>query len=368
MIATAKSTTRVGIASEIGLSKMSVSNIVDEFIQSGSIEESEQERSHNQGRNPVRLRFTDHAPKTIGIIINRDHCSAVLCDFYLNIIKSESRNTYGCNKNELFQYICDMIDILMSYNETILGIGVASIGPLDIREGIILNPPRFGGIKNLPLCNMLKARYNLPVYLDHQYNAAAIAEKLYGCAKDFLSFIFVGIKDGIGAGIYVNNRVLRGALGLGSELGHMSIDNHGVLCACGNKGCVENYACTTAILDRIKHETGIQMDFAQCCKSAENEVIDHILTDALDKLSVCLVSVVNLLNPEAIILGHESVMLPDKYLKKMERYINEHKLSGNYAYNRIKLLKPYYGEKSQNVGAACIILSKVFDGKLLPDI
>ena len=104
--------------------------------------------------------------------------------------------------------LCGLIDSMLAWEPNVLGIGVASIGPLDVAMGVLLNPPRFYGIKNVPLVAELKERYGIPVLMDHQYNSAARAEKLFGCGKNFSSFIFVGITNGIGAGIYLDGRIL----------------------------------------------------------------------------------------------------------------------------------------------------------------
>ena len=143
----------------------------------------------------------------------------------------------------------------------------------------------------------------------------------------------------------------------------MSVDYKGIHCECGNFGCVENYASTNVICSRAQAATGRRMTFEECCRYSEEAVIDQILKDAIDKLCSCLVSVSNLLNPEAIIMGHESVKLPDRYLTRMEEYINRYKLSEGY--DHIQILKPHFGEESQLVGAACNVLSKVFEGELL---
>lgn len=363
LIATSESNTRIGLARASRLTKMSVTNIIDEFIHMNLIVEGEREKKELQGRNPALLDFSPDAPKVIGVLINREYCAAVLCDFHLNVLREERREIDNNEKEWFLHNIYGLVDSMMEEEKNILGIGVASIGPLDVANGVLLSPPRFYGIKNLPLASLLEERYALPVFVDHQYNSAARVEKLFGCAKEFSSFVFVGITNGIGAGIYLDDQIWQSRSGLGSELGHMSVDYKGAPCECGSFGCVENYASVNVILSRVERAVGRRMTFEECLRDSGEAVIDQILTEALDKLSSCLVSVSNLLNPEAIIMGHESVKLPERYLRRMEAYINQYKLLEDY--NHIQLLKPYFGEESQLVGAACNVLAQVFDGKLL---
>ncbi len=365
LIATKESNTRVGIAKASRLTKMSVTNIIDEFIHMNLVEEGGREKKDFQGRNPSLLDCSPNAPKAVGVLINRGYCAAVLCDFHLNAVRTARREIDSRDKDRLPEILYGLVDEMMEEEKNILGIGVASIGPLDVTDGVLLSPPRFYNIKNLPLAALLKEKYGLPVFVDHQYNSAARAEKLYGCGKDFSSFLFVGITDGIGAGIYLDGDILKSRWGLGSELGHMSVDYNGIPCECGSRGCVENYASVNVILEQVETAIGRRMTFEECLSHSEEEAIDQILTQALYKLCSCLVSVSNLLNPEAIIIGHEGVKLPERYLKQLETQLNRYKLSEDY--NHIGIIKPHFGEESQLLGAACNVLAQVFEGELLFD-
>lgn len=368
LIAVEEANTRMMLTRKSGLSKMSVTNIIDEFLGKKLVIEGKKEYQEIQGRNPATLEISPKAPRIIGLLINREYCAAVLCDFQLHV---EKKAVIDLTREELAQdakatllaYIFKLIEEMPVGRENILGIGVASIGPLDVEKGMILNPPRFYGIKNVPVKDILQERYGLPVFLDHQYNSAAKAEKLFGHGKHFPSFVFVGITNGIGAGIYVDGKMLRSVGGLGSELGHMSIDYHGIPCECGNRGCVENYASVNVICEKAEAVLGRKVDFSECCALYQDTEVDRILSDAVEKLCVCLVSVVNLINPEVIFLGHEGTELPDCYIERMERVINERKLS--MGYGQVKVMKASFGEEQQLIGAACNVLDKVFSGKIL---
>ena len=365
LITTGECSTRISLARSSRLTKMSVTNIIDEFIQMKLVVEGEREKQEIQGRNPVLLEISPSAPKVIGILINREYCAAVLCDLLLNVLCTKRIEMDSGDREWFLDNLCGLIDSMLDWEPNVLGIGVASIGPLDVAKGVLLNPPRFYGIKNVPLVAELKERYGLPVFMDHQYNSAARAEKLFGCGKNFSSFIFVGITNGIGAGIYLDGRILQSQAGLGSELGHMSVDYRGVRCECGNYGCVENYASATVICRKAEAAVGRRLTFDECCELCDETIIDRIITDAVDKLGYCLVSVCNLLNPEAVILGHEGVKLPQRYLERMEDYINQHKLTSGY--NHIRILKASFGEETQLAGAACNVLDQVFRGRILFD-
>ena len=215
LITTGECSTRISLARSSRLTKMSVTNIIDEFIQMKLVVEGEREKQEIQGRNPVLLDISPSAPKVIGILINREYCAAVLCDLRLNVLCTKRIEMDSGDREWFLDNLCGLIDSMLAWEPNVLGIGVASIGPLDVAMGVLLNPPRFYGIKNVPLVAELKERYGIPVFMDHQYNSAARAEKLFGCGKNFSSFIFVGITNGIGAGIYLDGRILQSQAGLG---------------------------------------------------------------------------------------------------------------------------------------------------------
>ncbi len=363
LLATEKANTRVELAKASKLTKMSVSNIIDEFLSNDIVVEGEMIEQKVRGKNPVFLSISPKAPKIIGVLIAREYCSAILCDMNLKIIIEKTVTlSKSTNVDKWLQVIYSLIDDLLEQEKNICGIGVASIGPLDVKKGLILSPPRFYGISKIVITNVLESRYKLPVYLDHQYNSAAKAEKLFGIAEQYSSFMFVGVTDGIGAGIYQRNHLLQ-SNGLGSELGHMSIDYNGAKCDCSIPGCIENYASTAAIVKEVAKKTGRQISFEECCReSASSGAIDVIISSAIDKLTLCLTGVVNLLNPELIILGHDGVQIPGRYLSEMEEYINLHKLSGDY--NHISVKKSGFGERAQLLGSACNVIDAIFKGNI----
>ena len=108
-----------------------------------------------------------------------------------------------------------------------LGIGISSIGPIDFDRGMILNPPYFYGIHDIPVASLLEDRYSLPVFMDHDNQSAALAELLYGNGKNRDSFMLLGIARGVGCGIVKNGALYVDSRKLAPEVGHVSIDYRG---------------------------------------------------------------------------------------------------------------------------------------------
>lgn len=368
LVATGECTSRIAVAKRTQLSKMAASNLIAEYIAEGVIEEREQIRVEGKGRNPIELVIASGAPKMIGLHIFRDRCSAILCDLQLNILRKSSFRLDAVSARQFFSKLYRIIDAVMNAagDARICGIGIGSSGPVDIETGVILRPPNFFGLQNIDVVSRLKARYNLPVFFDSQYDCAALAEKYYGNGRDVDDFMFVGIANGIGSGVISSGRVLYSHAGLTSELGHVSIDVRGNDCSCGNKGCVETYVSTPIIEGRMQKATGLNMTFREFCTQEDEAVarkLRPIFEEMIEYLACSLVSVANLFNPQKIIMGHDSFWIPDGYLSSLEETINRRKLSGNYKH--VAVQKSFFEDESQFRGCACSLLTKIFDNGVL---
>lgn len=363
LIASQTCRTRIDLSKTTGLAKMTVTNIISEFIQNKLVVECEEELTEVCGRNPILLKISEQAPKVIGLLIFRDRIEAVICSLTLEIIAIESIHFNHLTREELIEDCFIVIDRLLKKGENILGIGVASIGPVDIWKGIIVNPPRFYGIENVNILEHLKNKYALPIFLDHDNNSAALAEKLLGIGKNMEDFIFLGISNGIGSGIIGGGQVYHNRRGYSPEIGHVSIDLNGIPCACGSRGCLEMYASTYVMLKKLKEATGLDLEYEQFCRLHGEGEVERIFEEMLRDVSAALVSVVNVLQPEMIVLGHDCIDWDDRYVRRLEELVNEKQMVRDNS--KILVKKAHFGKKAQLVGAAANVADQVFRGDLL---
>ena len=161
LIATGTCNTRIELSRRTGLAKTTVTNIVAEFMEKGIVKECEEELTEVCGRNPIILKVADQAPKIIGILVFRTNIQTVLCSLDMQIFRTETIEFGELTGDILIQNAFELIDRMMEEEKNILGIGIASIGPVDIRNGIILNPPRFYGVKHVPIKEAIQKKYRL---------------------------------------------------------------------------------------------------------------------------------------------------------------------------------------------------------------
>jgi len=359
LICTGKEPSRIQLSQATGLTKMAVTNIISELMEQGYVEEGTASLNTGVGRNPIILTAASNAPKIIGVHISRDGCYAGLFDLKLQVLAEEVQPFASETQESIIEKLFTALDRIYAKEHHILGCGISIVGPLDVLSGMVLNPPDFFGIVNLPLVHLLSQRYHFDVLMNNDMNGAALAEKLYGAGKKYHNFLYVGISHGIGSGIISEDRLFQNGSGFVGELGHTSIDCQGELCACGRKGCLECYISEPVMLDKLKTSTGWQLSFREFCQRSDDPRVDAILTDMVCKLSYALVNQVNLLNPQAIFIGHEGSFVPDRYISFLEKEINCRKFSQDYL--KIRVEKSPFGVHAPLYGSACLVLDRFFE-------
>jgi glucokinase len=205
-------------------------------------------------------------------------------------------------------------------DDVLQGIGICAPGPLDPNIGVILNPPNVPCWRNFPLADEISRKYNVPVKVDNDANAAALAEALWGAGRGFRNIFYATLGTGIGTGIVFDGHIYHGRTGAAAEGGHVSIDYRGPICACGKPGCIEVFASGPAIAKRAQALlTANQTQSPILRKMASGNSVttqmvgeayaqgDPVATETLREtvqlLSLWLGNMIDLLEPDVIIIG-----------------------------------------------------------------
>lgn len=202
--------------------------------------------------------------------------------------------------------------------ERVAGVGIGCPGPLDLERGRVLDTPNLGW-PDYPIRDRVAARLRLPATLDNDANCATYGEWWQGSGRGARSVVGVTIGTGIGGGLVVNGRLVRGASGTAGHLGHMTIELDGRRCGCGNRGCLEAYASGTSIAARAREgiEAGSESEITRLVDGDLSRITALTVYDALllgdryarevmlesaEYLGVGVANVVNLLNPEVVVV------------------------------------------------------------------
>lgn len=364
MVAIGQCTTRSDLVRSTGLSKMAISNIVSGMLAQDYLVETGVSPSDELGRRPTGLAISPKAPKVAGLVVHRNRVDAVLCDLKLTPLKRESLPIAGdMNKDKLMSMVFRALDTVVTGSPSVVAIGLSSIGPISIAEGKILKPYYFYGIENVNIVEQVQQRYGLPVFFDHDNQSAVLAESLYGNARNHSDVLFVGIGQGVGCGILADNKLYCNSRGLPPELGHVSIDVNGRVCACGNRGCVEAYIRSPELLRRMQYHTRQDLSLLDFGKIEGNEILDSIYSDAVNRLATAIVSIINMLNSELILLGNDAIYWPDRHIATLEALINQRRFVEWSQPVQVK--RAYFLQDAALMGAACNAISQIFQGNLI---
>jgi glucokinase len=234
-------------------------------------------------------------------------------------------------------------------------------GPLDIARGIIYSPPNLPGWDAIPLKDLLQERFRLPVFVEHDGNAGALAEWRFGAGRGARDLIFLTLGTGLGGGIILNGRIHRGASDLAGEVGHMRIAPDGPL-VYGKRGSWEGY-CAGQALARLAQELfparwgqGIATpEVARLALAGDADAL-AVVERVGDYLGQGLAILADILNPELIVLGSLAVRLGETLLAPARRAMQREALPGAYAACRI--VPAALGEQIGDIAALCAALTE----------
>lgn len=363
LIATGACRSRIELSRRTGLTKTAISHIVNDFLQQNVLEETSLQNRQGTGKSPMGLAVSPKMKKIVGILIQRGYCEAVLCDIQLNILRYERVDMQLQTADELIFQVCALADRMMQTEEEIIGIGCASIGPVSVKEGRIIQPLHFNQIQDIPIASILQERYGIPVCFDHDNQSAVLAEYYFGNERGYQDIFLVSVGRGVGCGVVVDGHRIHSYTGYAPEIGHVSIDSRGPACQCGNNGCVECYINSVDVRERMKRATGLDLSYREFCARTDLKEIREILEDITDKLLFALLNTLNILNSQIILLCMDCIYWPDVYIERLEREINRKKF-GNRGI-LVPVRKVRFLEKTQVLGSAANVLSRLFKGELI---
>lgn len=248
-------------------------------------------------------------------------------------------------------------------------IGIASPGPLDPYNGVILNTPNIPQWKNFPLAPKLSEHFGVPVFLDNDANMAGLGEWQFGAGKGHSDLVYLTISTGIGGGVISNNHLLQGFRGMGAELGHMLIDPEGPLCGCGKPGHVESFSSGPAITRYVNEQiaagqkTSLQSDPnlgpAQIADAALTG--DALAISAFERagryLGMAVANYLAIFDPSILIFGGGVSQVGDLLFKPFEESLRRYVFHPHYLDN-LTITKAALGDDAGLLGAMALARMK----------
>ena len=356
---------RAKLAKKSNLKQATVTNIINDFISWGLVREVGY-MAGKKGRRSVGISINNDDYGVIGIQLARKHFGVGIYDLSGNevvrkFVQTETRQSPRKVMDGLMEGVQGLID--GCGERKILAIGMAVPGPYSVRRGRIELMTGYDGWSDILIGEELETRFGLPVFLENDANAGALAQYWYDSKKNQDGvLIYIADGQGVGAGIFNNGELLKGVLGMAGEIGHMSINHKGPRCSCGNYGCLESYCSSIAFTKEVNRIlapiTNYTFQEAAQMVRDQNPIVTEIYSSCCDYLASGIANIINCFNPTVIVIGDEmSHVDPDIMLDRVRREVKNRVIPEIFANISISLSKV---ENSMIHGAAIGAIRDIF--------
>jgi len=359
---------RAEIARRLDLTRAAVTAIVDDLLVTGITRESERIVSQS-GRPPVVLEIDPTHGYVVGIDFGASHIGLLVADLGAHILEEieipldiqDGPKICLDRADRLLQEILSKTKLEI---KDILAIGVGVPGPIVSDAGMVLAPPIMPGWDRFPIRDTLEKKWGRPVSLNNDAELGALGEWAAGAGRGESNLAYIKVGTGIGCGLLIEGKIYRGITGSAGEIGHLTIDENGPLCACGNHGCLEAFAGGRAIaqqaMDAIKggRRTGLAsfqtngtITARQVAAAARQGdlVAQQILSQAGAHIGIAIAGLVNIFNPGMVIIGGGISQNGDIILEPIRQVVNRRSLPA--ATRVVHITTAMLGRRSSSIGA-----------------
>ncbi len=339
---------RAELAQRMDLSRAAMTTIVNDLINCNAIRETES-RNGQSGRPPIILEVNASRGYVVGIDMGASHLSIILTDFGAQVIDeieipfsvADGPETCVGIANKLLEDLLKKNQLTIK-NISALGLGVP--GPIASEAGMVFAPPIMPGWDGYPIQTNLEARWGLPISLNNDAELGALGEWAYGAGRGENHLAYIKVGTGIGSGLLLNGQIYRGATGSAGEIGHLTIEENGPLCDCGNAGCLEALAGGKAIARQAREailkgqrtllssmgpvEALTARDVASAARRGDL-VSQKIIASAGRYLGIAIAGLVNLFNPRTIVVGGGVAQIGDLLLQPIRDTVTQRSLQAS---------------------------------------
>jgi predicted NBD/HSP70 family sugar kinase len=314
---------RVELSRITGLTKTTISSIINEFIALGIVEESRIISTGKVGKSPTPLHIRKDMVYTIGVHVARKKIKTVLIDAQMNIILRGKELAYkklGLKGvlESLFLSIDNIIKSAEKHHIEIGAIGIGIPGPLDAQTGIVRHPPKFEGWEDVPLGKIVNEKYKLPVWIENDANVGVLAEKWHGGGKDLKNFVYILINEGIGAGVVIDNELYQGAYDYVGEIGHTLFYDHGKF------RYLEDISGVDILIKKVRSQ-GLDIrnikEISNLLKR-NDKVTESVVKEVTARIGVAVISIIHIIGPEVVFIGGKMAVLGDALIQPIKEIVS----------------------------------------------
>ncbi|MGH2515186.1 MAG: ROK family protein, partial [Ktedonobacterales bacterium] len=330
--------------------------------------------------------FNEAAGRILGVDLGRSHLTIVAADLAANVLARHS-GPFNCDLGPdvcLPQLVSELGAFAAASGidwDAVVGLGLGIPGPLDAEQRMLVAPPRMPGWGGVDILSQLRHALKVPIYLGNDANMGARGESRFGAGRGLSDFAYVKVGTGIGCGLVIAGDIYRGSRGSAGELGHVTIDEDGPVCDCGNRGCLETMAAAPQIVAdalggfSLRRALGADAPLftgsSTLADRRDVDVADVVLAaqhgDAAcraaveragELIGVALASLVNLFSPSVILLDGSVARAGDLVLDPVRRALVARSLPAASA--GVRIVTGALGDNAIALGAVAAVIDAAF--------
>ena len=357
---------RAEIARRTGLSKATVSRLILDLERQGYIKPLNG-TTFNQNRKSILFDFNKDVRFVAGIELHNLTLHGIVTNLEAKPLQEYWLNLPNTTVDAFMVGFGEMLEKMQKNNPSeMAGVSIGIQGICDNNKGIVIQAENLGWL-NVPLTELLYEKYKVKVNIINRANAAAMGEFWYGAGKTANSLVYVHIGSGVGSGLVYEGKLLLGTNNAAGEIGHITVLANGPRCRCGNRGCLETVASANAITEKTKIlargiydkeleeitkksiEQFTPIDVALAAQAGNAFVLD-ILEETAEYIGTAIGAVVNVINPQCIVLGGLAYYLPSSFIEQIQKHTRKHSLP--YLLDAASIVKSELGQNAVAIGAA----------------
>jgi predicted NBD/HSP70 family sugar kinase len=354
---------RSDLARLTGLSRTTVAAAVADLQARGLIVEQVDGHAEpaGRGRPPAVLRLDASAGAVLGVDFGHTHLRVAVADLSSTVLSERARqldvdDAGSAALDAAVELVEEVLAEAGFERRHLVGVGMGLPGPIDTRTGTVGSSVILPGWIGFNAADELSDRLDLPVDVDNDANLGALAEVAYGAGRGLSEVIYVKVASGIGAGLILGGRLHRGTIGIAGEIGHVQVSPDGVLCRCGNRGCLETVASSGALLEFLRRTHGVDLDVAGLIDliASGDRGAHRVVNDAGRAMGRVLADLCNHLNPAAIIVGGDLSAAPELLLDGIREALDRYALPS--VAGAVEVKAGELRERAEVLGALALVI------------
>ncbi|MEU9624121.1 MULTISPECIES: ROK family transcriptional regulator [unclassified Streptomyces] len=363
----AGSLTQAEIARSTGLSAATVSNIVRELKEGGTVEVTPTSAG---GRRARSVSLSGDAGIVVGVDFGHTHLRVAIGNLAHQVLAEESEPmdvdasaAEGFGRAE--RLVKRLVEATGISPDKVIGVGLGVPGPIDVESGTLGSTSILPGWTGINPSEELTGRLGVPVYVDNDANLGALGELVWGSGRGVKDLAYIKVASGVGAGLVIDGRIYRGPGGTAGEIGHITLDESGPVCRCGNRGCLETFTAARYVLPLLQPSHGPDLTMERVVRLARegDPGCRRVIGDVGRHIGSGVANLCNLLNPSRVVLGGSLAEAGELVLAPIRDSVSRYAIPS--AARQLSVLPGALGGRAEVLGALALVLSEMGDSTLL---